>query len=130
MVEIMNCPHDKSPLSPHKGINEGFHHCNRCGCCFDEDSNLRPGSLMCAEASGKQAVYDQSQLLKRISDLESREVNAVSQTQYSSVSEALETTEKENEALKAKIEELNNQIKEAEEKAKQPAQTQSQPQKQ
>ena len=70
MAAPTNCPHCKAGLHAHGGVNEGFHHCNSCGCCFDEKGNLREGNTLCSIAAGKQAAVDQSQLLNRIAVLE------------------------------------------------------------
>lgn len=54
MAKVTNCPHCGSALQPHEGVNEGFAHCNSCGCCFVEATGeLRPGSQACNPESAK-----------------------------------------------------------------------------
>lgn len=54
MAKVTNCPHCESSLSPHGGVNEGFTHCNSCGCCFVEATGeLRPGSQACNPQAAK-----------------------------------------------------------------------------
>lgn len=42
-----NCPHCQAQLVPHEGDNEGFKHCNLCGCCFTAEGEQRENHPLC-----------------------------------------------------------------------------------
>lgn len=76
MPKVSNCPHCESTLKPHGGVNEGFTHCNSCGCCFVEATGeLRPGNVICnpkaAELMAQNAVStdEVDELKEEIDDL-------------------------------------------------------------
>lgn len=70
---MRKCPHCNGNLVAHSGINEGFFHCNQCGCCFDgETKDLRKGSMACAPANAMAASLDQTALTNRIAELEAQ----------------------------------------------------------
>lgn len=99
------CPHDGAVLTAHKGVNEGFFHCNTCGDCFDEDGNLRAGVAGCAIVTGQAAVLDSTQYLERITELE-RQLEANPSKQHAATLEkSLEERDTEIESLKAQLEE-------------------------
>lgn len=121
MPKVSNCPHCESALVPHGGVNEGFAHCNACGCCFVEDTGaLRPGSQICnpqaAELMAKSAVStdEVKELQQRISELE-LEVKAkeedIEKITQEGVVAAAKVTADADEAMKALKKEHDDEVK-------------------
>jgi len=97
---IKECPHDEATLQAHKGVNEGLFHCNTCGCCFQEDGELREGTSACSGQAAHDAQLESTQLLKKITDLQA-EVDAKPKSATAAEVEAAiaEVNEKHEEEL-------------------------------
>lgn len=127
MPKVTNCPHCTSALIPHEGVNDGFAHCNACGCCFVEATGeLRPGTQMCnpiaADLMAQHAVKteDVQEMEQRIKTLEEEleaknaDIDAAIEEGTVAVSKVIADNDEANKAAQrqheAEVKALNDQL--------------------
>lgn len=117
MPKVVNCPHCGSALIPHEGVNEGFAHCNSCGCCFVEATGeQRPGHSVCNPVAAQmmaesavssdevKALVDEISVLKTTLEEKDKDIETVTQEGVTAAAKIIADNDEAIKALKAEHE--------------------------